>query len=105
MSEETIKNPATSDNSFSPKLTYIHNSKIVVKYEGSCLTQDKVSFTYRSVVNFFIDYKLDTLSRDLSTDFRLKDCLLEAVKLTKNADPDKHFYSGYGTEFDSRSFF
>ena len=27
------------------------------------------------------------------------------VKLTKNADPDKYKYSGYGIEFDSRSEF
>ena len=26
------------------------------------------------------------------------------VKLTKNADPDKYKYSGYGIGFDSRSF-
>ena len=28
-----------------------------------------------------------------------------AVKLTKNADPDKHKYSGYGIGFDLRSEF
>ena len=28
-----------------------------------------------------------------------------AVKLTKNTDPDKYFYSGYGIGFDSRSLF
>ena len=31
----------------------------------------------------------------------LKDCLFGAVNLTKNAEPDKYFYSGYGIEFDS----
>ena len=33
---------------------------------------------------------VDTLSRDLSGDFTLKSCLFGAVKLTKNADPDKY---------------
>ena len=28
-----------------------------------------------------------------------------AVKLTKSAEPDKHLYSGYGIEFDSRSLY
>ena len=32
--------------------------------------------------------------------YTLKDCLLGAVKLTKDADPNKYFYSGYGTGFD-----
>ena len=31
--------------------------------------------------------------------------MLGAVKLTKNADPDKYKYSSYGMEFDSRSEF
>ena len=44
-------------------------------------------------------------SQDLNADFTLKDYLLEAVKLTKNADPDKYPYSGYGIGSDSRSFF
>ena len=30
----------------------------------------------------------------------LKSSLLGAVKLTKNADPDKHSYSRYGISFD-----
>ena len=41
----------------------------------------------------------------LNNDFALKDCLFGAVNLTKIAYPDKNFYSGYGTGFDSLSFF
>ena len=41
----------------------------------------------------------------LNADFTLKDCLFGAVKLTKNADPDKYSYSRYGIGFDSRSLF
>ena len=29
--------------------------------------------------------------------------LFEALKLTKNADPDRYGFSGYGIEFDVRS--
>ena len=50
-------------------------------------------------------YELDTCSKDLNSDFTLKDCLLEGVKLAKNADPDKYVYTGYGIGFDSRSEF
>ena len=43
--------------------------------------------------------------RDLNTDFTLNNCLFGSVKLTKNADPEKYKYSGYGIGFDSRSEF
>ena len=44
-------------------------------------------------------------SGDLNTNFILKDHLFGAVKLTKNADPDKYSYSRYGIGLDSRSLF
>ena len=45
----------------------------------------------------FIAYELDKWSCKLHNDFTLKDCLIGALKLTKNAHSDKSFYSGYGT--------
>ena len=54
MSEESIATPATSDNIFAPKLTYIHNSEIAVKFERNYLKQDKVYFAHRNVVNFLL---------------------------------------------------
>ena len=56
-------------------------------------------------VNLYISYKLDTWSRDLSTDFKLGNCLFGDVKLTENADPDKYRYSGYGIGYDATSQF
>ena len=41
----------------------------------------------------------------LNSDFTLKDCLFGCIELAKNADPDKHAYTGYGVGFDSRSEF
>ena len=35
----------------------------------------------------------------------LDDCLFGAVKLTKNSDTDKYWYSCYGIGFDSCSVF
>ena len=55
--------------------------------------------------NFLIVFKLDTWSRDLKSDFTLKDCLFQGVKLAKNADPDKYLYTVYGIGFDPRSEF
>ena len=51
--------------------------------------------------NFFsIINELDVWSRDLNLDFTLKDyyCYIswKCVKLSKNGDPDKYVYSGYG---------
>ena len=42
-----------------------------------------------------------TWSCGLSTHFALRNCLFGAVKLTKNAYPDKYYCSGYGVGFDS----
>ena len=52
-----------------------------------------------------IVYELDTCSRDLNQKFTLSNLLLGAVKLTKNSNPEKFGYSGYGIGFDARSSF
>ena len=84
----------------------MNNSRIRLKFKGSYLKQeDKAAFTPNNVVNLFIIYELDTWSRDLNTNFILKDCLLRAVKLNKNDDPNKCKYSGYDIGFDSLSEF
>ena len=44
LSAETIKPPATSDNSLTPALSY-YGTKTRVKFNGSCLQQPKVSYT------------------------------------------------------------
>ena len=75
--------------------------RLGIKFDGICLRQDSISFTHNNVVNFFIVCKLDTWSRDLNTDFTVGNSLFEAVKLTKNADPDKCGYSDCGIEFDA----
>ena len=57
------------------------------------------------IINLYVSYTLDWWSRDLNTDFTLNNCLFRPVTLTKNADPDKYKYSGYGIGFDYRSEF
>ena len=44
-----------------------------------------------------------SIVRNLNTDFILNDWLFGSVKLTKNVNPDKYKYSGYGIGFDSRT--
>ena len=60
-----------------------------------------MSFLHKNIVNLYIASKLDALLKDLNTDFTLGHCLFGTVKLTKNADPDKYKFSGYGMEFNS----
>ena len=53
LSVETIKPPATSDNSLTQVLNY-YGTKTRVKFTGSCLKQPKISYTHGKVVNIFI---------------------------------------------------
>ena len=71
--------------------------------KGICLKQDSVSFLPQNVTNLFILYKLDILSRNLNTEFKLGNKVFVAVKLTKNIDLDKYRCSSYGIEFYARS--
>ena len=104
LSDETIKPPSTSGNSLTPALSYYHASKIRVKFTGSCLKQDKVTFNHGKVANIYIVYELGASSSS-NSDPTIKSCFFGAVTLTKNADIDKCRYSGYGIGFDIRSSF
>ena len=44
LSGESITDPATKENGFAPKLTYVHNFKKVVKFEGNWCKQNKIYF-------------------------------------------------------------
>ena len=57
------------------------------------------------MVNLFIVYEIDIWSRDLNAKFKLGDCMFGALKLIRNADPDKYWCSGYGIGFDARADF
>ena len=53
------------------------------------------------MVIFFTIFELDLWSWDVGIKFTLCNCLIGGVKLTKNADPNKLSYSGYGIGFDT----
>ena len=103
LSDEVIKPPATSDNSLTPLIDYRGN-KTRVKFTASCLKQPKISYTHGTIVKIYIVYQLGA-SNSHKNDPTLKISLFVAVTLTKNADVDKHGYSGYGIGFDRRSSF
>ena len=76
MSNEKFKPPYTAKKSLSPKL--VRNKSRRLRLEGSWLKQeDTAPFTPNNVVKLLIVYELDKWSRDLNTDFPLKDCFLE----------------------------
>ena len=97
LSNKTIKPPATSDNSLNPKVSY-YGAKARLEFRGSCLKQDKVTFSHGKIINIYIVYELDKTY--VKTDHTVVNCLSEAVSITKNADIAKNKYSGYGIGFN-----
>ena len=101
LSSKTITPYATSDNSLTPLIDH-YTSKVIVKFNGSCLKQsNKLTYYYGAKVNIYLVYELGA-SGSNNSDPTLKHCLFGAVTLTKNADIDKYRYSGYGVGFDRR---
>ena len=86
-----------SDTSLAPALSYIGN-KARVKFVGSSLKRDKITFTH---INIYIVYEISV--SDPNNNYpALENCLFGAVKLTRNADIDKYKYFEYGIGFDRR---
>ena len=75
-----------------------------MQFTESCLKQAKFTLTHKNVVNIYIAYKLGVSSSNVN-DPTIKNCLFEAVTLTRNADIEKYKHSGYGIGFDRRSSF
>ena len=65
--------------SVTPSLDY-YGTKTRVEFSGSCLKQDKITYTHGKVVNI--------KSINISNYPALENCLFGAVSLTKNADID-----------------
>ena len=100
LSGESFKPATTSYNSLNPALNY-YGTITRVKFTESCLKQSKISYNHGKVVNNYIVYELGASSSHFDGP-TLKNCLFDAVTLTKNADIDKYGYSGYGIGFDRR---
>ena len=63
-----------------------------------------VTSAHINVVNLFIILWIRYVVNDLYSDFTVGNSLFGAVKLTKDFDPDKYGYSGYGNGFGVHSF-
>ena len=65
LSSESIKVISTSNNSLTPSLNY-YDTKIRVKFTGSCLKQPKISYTHGKIVNIYIVYELGASSSNVN---------------------------------------
>ena len=54
LSNETIKPIATSDNIITQLTDYHYTKKIQVKFNGSILRQQKLTYTHPNIVNIYI---------------------------------------------------
>ena len=103
LSGEGINSITASNHSITPKISY-YGGKIGVKFNGSCLKQDKATYSHGTIANIYIVYEISK-TYNISGYPTLKNCLFGAVTLTKHADIDHYKYSGYGIGFDRKGEF
>ena len=105
MSKETIKAPRSNNNILSPTTeNTLDHQKIKLKFNGSCLVQDQITYRPQTIVNIYIVYEI-TKKNGISDYPTLENCLFGSAKLIKNPDIDKYKYSGYGIGFDRKGEF
>ena len=75
-----------------------------VRFSGSCVKQDKITYNHGKIVNIYIVYEINK-NGNTSSDPTLENCLFGAVSLTKNANIDRYQYSGYGVGFERHGSF
>ena len=80
-------------------------TKIRVRFSGSCLKQDKITYTHGKIVNIYIVYEINEKDSMTSSDATLENCLFGAVTLIKNVNIDKYRYFDYGIGSDRWSSF
>ena len=102
MSNDCIKVLYTASNFLGPYLDYLGN-KIRIKFSGSCLKEDKVTYNHEKL-NIYIVYEISK-NHNISSLPTLGNCLFGAVTLTKIDDIDKYKYFGYGIGFDRKGSF
>ena len=81
-----------------------YGTKARVKFNRSCLKQDKVTLNHGKVVSIYVFYEISS-NFNKSSYPTLENCLFGAVSLTKNADIDRNGYSRYGIGFDGHGRF
>ena len=80
MSDERINSITASNYSVTPFLDY-HDTKTRVEFNGSCLKQDKITYTHGKIVIIYIVYEMSK-SINISDYLTLENCLFGVVSLT-----------------------
>ena len=104
LSDESITPPSAPNNFLNPSLECF-GTKLRVRFSGSCLKQNAITYSHGKSVNIYIVYEINKADNTISSDPTLENCLFGAVTLTKNVNIDKYGYSGYGTGFDRKGRF
>ena len=102
LSNKTIKPPGPN-TVLAPELSYVGN-KTRVEFNGRFLTQNKIIYHHKKIVNIYIVYEF-ILYNSNSNYSTLENCLFGAVKLTRDTDIDNFKYFGYVAGFDRKGFF
>ena len=76
------------------------STKIRVKFDGSCLNEEKIIFNYKNIINLRIVHQINLWSHGQGADFTLESFLFALFELTENVDPDKYSDSRYSAGFD-----
>ena len=104
LSNESITAPSAPTNFLTPSLSYL-GTKIKIKLSGSCLKQNKITYTHGKIVNIYIVYEINKKDNTITSDPTLEKCVFGAVTLIKNVTIDRYRYSGYGIGFDRKGSF
>ena len=104
MSNESITPPSAPNNFLNPSLNYL-DTKIRIKFSGSCLKQDKITYTREKIVDIYIVYEINKKDNTIISNPTLQNCLFDAITLTKNVTIDRYGNSGYGIGFDRKGSF
>ena len=102
MSDETIK-PPIPYTVLAPELNYVGN-KAMVKFNGRCLTQNKIIFYNKKIVNMYIVYDLILHNSDRNYP-TLERCLFGSVQLARCIDIDNYKYFGCELDLIEKDFF
>ena len=99
LSDKNITAPSATNNFLNPSLEYL-GTKPRVRFSGSCLKQNAITYNHGNSVNIYIVYEINKTDNTTSSDPTLGNCLFGGVNMTKNADINKYKHSGYGIGFD-----
>ena len=94
MSDENITAPPAPNNFLNPSLEYL-GTKLRVRFSGSCLKQNSITYNHGKSVNIYIVYEINKTDNTTISDPTLENCLFGAVTLAKDVNIDKYKYFGF----------